>query len=190
MRQILFPSVWLMSAGMLVGCSDAEDDTGVGPLGAQHGSPRADGLHELGTPAADARVVINEVLAVASDDSSDWIELYNASDEPVDLTAWRLTDDVGAPPDEAWMLPANTWLDSHDYLIVYASDGEGFESDGLHAGFKCSKSGETLVLYDGYNTLVDEVDVEALQDDEAYARVTDAAVEWVITDAPTKGTAN
>ena len=181
---------WLLAAAALVGCSDAEDDTGADPLGAPRGSAWTESPYELGTPASAARVVINEVLAGASDDSSDWIELYNAGDEAVDLSAWRLTDDVDASPEEAWMLPADTWLAADEYLIVYASDGEGSEPDGLHASFKCSKGGETLVLYDGYQTVADQIDVEELDDDEAYARVADAARDWAITGTPTKGTAN
>ncbi len=49
----------------------------------------------------NAQIVINEVMSsnnttLADDngDYEDWIELYHAGDEPVDLNGWALSDDV------------------------------------------------------------------------------------------------
>lgn len=178
----------ILSLALATACSDAEDDTGRGPLGAADDTifERDDAY---GNPAS-ARVVINEVLTGASDHSSDWIELFNAGADSVELTGWRLTDDALAHPDEAWSVPAGTWIPPGGYLIVYASDGEGDEMDGVHASFKCSKGGETLVLYDPASNRADRIDVASMDDDQAYARVADAAVDWMVTDAPTKGSAN
>ena len=180
--------VCILTLALATACSDAEDDTGRGPPGASTGS-MFDGVDSY-TNSGSARVVINEVLTGASDHSSDWIELFNAGADSVNLTGWRLTDDALAHPGEAWSVPTGTWIAPDGYLIVYASDGEGDEMDGVHASFKCSKGGETLVLYDPNAHRADWIDVASMDDDQAYARIFDAAVDWIVTDEPTKGTAN
>ena len=50
--------------------------------------------------------------------SSDWIEIYNAGDEDVDLTGWHLTDD--ARNLAKWQFPAVS-LDAGRYLVLFAS---------------------------------------------------------------------
>lgn len=70
-------------------------------------------------------IVINEISSAnhtiiqdEDGDYEDWIELYNAGDEPVDLTGWGLTD----KPDEPyrWVFPEKIILPG-EYLIVWAS---------------------------------------------------------------------
>ena len=179
----------LMAAITVSGCSDAREDSGTSPLGAHREAAGAE-WGASSTSAGDAQVLINEVLAGASDGSSDWLELYNAGSEDVDISGWRLADDPEAPAESAWRIPADTWIEAGGYLVIYASDGNGGEHDGLHATFKCSKGGETIVLHDGGLELVDRVEVESLEDDQAFARVVDAATEWIVTDVPTKGEPN
>ncbi|MFC1764054.1 lamin tail domain-containing protein [Planctomycetota bacterium] len=69
-------------------------------------------------------------------DSSDWIELYNPSPEPLDLAGWYLTDD---PLDlTQWRFP-EIQLPAHQFLIVYASGKDRKDPQGwLHANFKLS----------------------------------------------------
>lgn len=51
--------------------------------------------------------------------SSDWIEIFNAGDQPADLSTHHLTDD---PLDlDKWTFPANTILDPGQFLVVFAS---------------------------------------------------------------------
>lgn len=70
-------------------------------------------------------VVISEFMA--SNDTgirdrdverSDWIELYNDSDESVDLTGWYLTDDLTNL--DKWQFPATQLLE-RQRLVVFAS---------------------------------------------------------------------
>ena len=115
-------------------------------------------------------VVINEFLAsndsdnppVASEgqirdgngDSSDWIELYNQTDFPINLGGWGLTD----KEDDLlqWKFPANTVIQGLGYLIVFASEKKQKDYPSnypyvdpagyLHTNFKLSASGEYLAL--------------------------------------------
>lgn len=52
-------------------------------------------------------------------DYSDWIEIYNQSNSPLNLAGWALTDDPNQPA--KWTFPDST-LGSHEYLVVFASD--------------------------------------------------------------------
>ena len=103
--------------------------------------------------------IINEFLASNRDvlddgngNSSDWIEIRNAGDAPVDLQGWYLTDD----PDRLtrWQFPdqPTSELDPGEYLVVFASgDGEADQAGNLHTNFRLSRGGEyiALVMPDG-----------------------------------------
>jgi CotH protein/lamin tail-like protein/Fn3 domain-containing protein len=72
-----------------------------------------------------AQIRINEVCASNSEslydedsDTPDWIELYNYSDQPVNLSSWRISDQQNY--DFAWQFP-DTIIYPNEYLLVYAS---------------------------------------------------------------------
>ena len=103
-------------------------------------------------PRTMAGPIINEFLASNSgtslDDqglSSDWIELFNPDNTPVDLAGWSLTDDADRP--RKWIFPAVT-LAAQEYLVVRAS-GLDLTVPGkpLHANFKLAAGGGFLGLY-------------------------------------------
>ncbi len=101
-------------------------------------------------------VVINEFMAtnqstVADEDGdySDWIELFNASESPVDLNGWHLSD----RPDDLtrWTFPSVT-LEMGQYLVVFASGKDRSDPLGeMHTNFRLSTDGEYLglILPDG-----------------------------------------
>lgn len=75
--------------------------------------------------ALRAQVVINEVLpsnaGVNTDedgDSSDWVELKNLGDEPVDVEGYVLSDDINDL--EKWVLPA-VEIPAGGYLLIWCS---------------------------------------------------------------------
>jgi len=76
--------------------------------------------------------------------SPDWIELYNAGDEAVNLEGWYLTDD---PEDlTKWRFPATT-LGVNDFKIVFASGDDAPDPAGnLHTNFRLSAGGEYVGL--------------------------------------------
>jgi hypothetical protein len=79
-------------------------------------------------------------------DSSDWIELFNQSDTPINLGNWGLTDDQTRP--FKWQFPAGTLLQGRSFLLVFASDKHPYtDPQGYHhTNFKLSASGEYLAL--------------------------------------------
>ncbi|MEW6746895.1 MAG: CotH kinase family protein [Planctomycetota bacterium] len=78
-------------------------------------------------------------------DYSDWIEVYNQTASPLNLGGWFLTDD----DDDLtrWALPDPTWVESHAFLIVFASGKDrAVSGQELHTDFKLSADGEYLAL--------------------------------------------
>jgi hypothetical protein len=101
-----------------------------------------------------SNLIINEFLAdnetgLVDDngDYSDWIEIYNQGQQPINLSGWALTDDPNQPT--KWMFPDMS-LGSHEYLVVFAS-GKNRTMEkadtALHTNFKLKKKGDFLALY-------------------------------------------
>ena len=100
-----------------------------------------------------APVIINEVLADnkygikdSYGDRSDWVEILNQSDDPVDLSSYYLSDDPADPL--KWRFP-EVEIMPHTYLVVFLSGSETVGTEEapteLHASFALTK-GETLLL--------------------------------------------
>lgn len=81
-------------------------------------------------------------LADEDGDFSDWIEIYNPDDEPVDLAGYFLSDDVEVL--KRWVFPATT-LEAGAWLVVFAS-GKDRDVGEFHTDFKLSAGGEYLAL--------------------------------------------
>jgi hypothetical protein len=143
-------------------------------------------------------LLINEFMAANASgptdedgDFSDWIEIYNRSSQPVNLSGWSLTNTPDQP--DKWLFPDVT-LASHDYLVVFAS-GKNRNSvkpgAALHTNFKLSRQGEYLALY---NLLLDRpVDIISLQNEQftdvAYGHAGDD-LSYAYFTAPTPGEPN
>ncbi|WP_054847006.1 CotH kinase family protein [Acetivibrio straminisolvens] len=116
---------------------------------------------------------------------SDWIELYNASNEPVDLTGCSISDD-GA----TWVFPQGS-IPPKGYLVIWASDKDKVTSDGqLHTNFKLSADGERVVLKSPDGSVIDSVTYGRLADDESYGRNPDGSDEFTIFSKATPNASN
>ena len=130
------------------------------------------------TPPIDPSMPrINEVLA--SNDSvlrdedfefDDWVELYNPTPDPIDLTGWMLGDSVDGDPD--WVFPKGTLLDPYGHLLVWL-DGD---DEGLHANFSLSADNEDIVLFGPDGDLVDSFSFTAQSGDVVLGRFPDGGV--------------
>jgi hypothetical protein len=105
-------------------------------------------------------LVVNEFMASndttqadQDGDFDDWMELYNNTTNAIALDGFHLSDDLGNVT--KWAFPAGTSIAGNDYLIIWAD--EDADQDGLHADFKLSAGGETLLLVDADTALVDSV---------------------------------
>lgn len=86
---------------------------------------------------------------------SDWIELKNTSNQPVNLSGWHLSDDIDEPT--KFSLPAGAFIPANGYLLVLADDQDEFNGEGdfIHTSFRLSANGDDLVLANPSGTVVD-----------------------------------
>lgn len=121
-------------------------------------------------------VCINEVYS----NNPDWIELYNSSDEDIDLSGFVLQDDKGAA--EEYKMPSGTKIPARSYLVFDGKDDFAF-------GISSSK-GDELTLLDNRRAEVERIAVPVLEDGNSYGRFPDGGGEWKILDRSTKGRSN
>lgn len=86
---------------------------------------------------ADNSVFVNESFK-----KHDWIELYNATSNRVDVGGMYLSDKLSDP--ERWTIPSGTVIQPYGYLVIWCDKEEGSQ---LHAPFKLdNKDGGVVVL--------------------------------------------
>jgi hypothetical protein len=103
---------------------------------------------------SDATLRINEFMASNSSsirdnygEDEDWIEIFNAGSDAISLSGKYLSDDLQDP--SKWALP-NVSLEAGEFYIVWA-DGDT-EQGNNHANFKLSKAGESIGIFDAFET--------------------------------------
>ncbi|MBN1307139.1 MAG: CotH kinase family protein [Chitinispirillaceae bacterium] len=152
-------------------------DGSVTDIGAQYTFDSADFPDSLVPHYTPPAVVISELMY--NDDKAhpggDWIELYNPSDEAVDLSKWKLTDEgdyrswlksidvAELDSDDVFLVPPGTKLGNGGYLVICADtaafrqaypDANGPVIGNLPFGFNGT---ETVLLYDVADVLVNAV---------------------------------
>jgi hypothetical protein len=141
-------------------------------------------------------VRINEFMASTDWDNSDnpdyqsndWIELYNTSSEPIDLSHWYLSDDKDEL--QKWAIPTNT-ISEFDYISF--DEITGFHNP-LEIGFGLSNDGEQIFLsylpgVIGQDRVVDAVEFKAQEKDVSLGRYIDGDDYWYRT-LPTRDQSN
>jgi len=124
----------------------------------------------------DKVILINEVLAsnvYTNLDTdfyahSDWIELYNPSNTPVDISGYSLSDDKKNI--KQWLIPTGTTIKANDYLVIWA-DKRNVKAKELHADFSLSAKGETLTLKGKAGTVLDTFKFAKQDSDISSAKV-------------------
>jgi len=108
------------------------------------GSPGWDDSGIIPNPGA---IVINELLAHSHAVAPDWIELYNTTDQDIDVGGWYLSDTEINP--EKYKFADGTKIRAYDYLVLYedANFGEAsMEDPGRLTGFGFSENGDNVCL--------------------------------------------
>lgn len=160
------------------------------------GEPRNRQLIYFVTPGAtnnpvfpDVSVTINEVMAsnqktitdTANGKFSDWVELYNGGNAPVDLTGYRLTDTLTNKTQ--FVIPAGYVIPAKGFLLVWADGDPALNSPSrpdLHVNFKLAETGEEIGLYAPDDRLVDGFAFGAQIADFSLGRYPDGAAAPLI----------
>lgn len=125
-----------------------------------------------------AQVVINEF---SSDNSQEWVELYNTSSSPVTLTGWTIQDAAQSPVTLSGDISGNGYF-------AYDRGGSGWLNN--------DNDGDTITLKDGQGTIQDSMvygssgSVGAPGQDKSASRVPDGSTTWQNNTNPTKGGSN
>ncbi len=144
--------------------------------------------------ATVGQVKINEFLADNQGDVKneyntyeDWIELYNTTSVPLELSGLFLTDNFASPVKFA--IPQNTIIQPNGYLIIWADENPS-TSSYIHANFKLAAAGEQLMLSNGLGTVLDSISFGLQQTDKSMARCPDGSGSFTIATFPTFKTTN
>ena len=150
-------------------------------------------LAEMQT-AGPGDVMINEFLAKNNNDTTneygkyeDWIELSNLTNDSLDLYGLYLTDDYSDPM--KYGFPENSIIQPGGYIMIWA-DEEDTVSSFLHANFKLSADGESLMLSDGSGMVLDSLTFGPQVADISFGRCPDGSGPFSDLEFPTSGKAN
>ncbi len=130
-------------------------------------------------------VLLNELLAentsLSETDGSrpDWVELYNPSLLPADITGMSLSDDPANP--RRWVFPAGSLILGRSYLRVRCSPDS--PSSDSNTGFGLNANGGTLSLFNtpaAGGRVLDAVVYGLQVPDWSIGRVPDGSTNWVL----------
>lgn len=137
-------------------------------------------------PLIEGDLVINELMAdndtvIADQDGEfdDWLELYNNSNETVNLDGLYLSDD----PDDLlkWAFPDGLTLAPDSYLIIWCD--EDLDQEGLHADVKFSAGGESAILSYADGTIIENIEFGEQETDLSYSRIPNGTGDFIIKQA-------
>jgi len=144
------------------------------------------------------QLVINEIMALNKstfqdeyNEFDDWIELYNASNDTIDIGGFYISDDIDLPT--KCKIPTNypdsTKIAPHGFLIIWF-DGQTLQGP-LHTCCKLTGSGEDVIITeDDGKTIIDHYTYGPQTTDYSIGRSPDGSDNWILFEKPTPGASN
>lgn len=116
-------------------------------------------------PVSDTQIVINEINYNSHNlfNPEDWVEFYNYSEHPIDLSSWVFKDD-GSSQD--FVIPKNKIIASSDYIVIcrdtalFKSKFPNVENYFGNLAFGLSRGGELISLFNNNGFLIDSLTYE------------------------------
>ncbi len=130
-------------------------------------------------------LVINEVVHAPVDPGVDWIELYNTSNQTIDLTGWSITDDQ--PTSNFYEFATGTSIAAGEHLLFERDPGDGTGTFGFGLG-----AADAVMLFNSDGAVVDTadwIDGDA-PEGSSYGRLPDGTGDFQTLSTPTPGAAN
>jgi len=116
----------------------------------------------------NSKLYISEIMAnnsytIKDDDGeySDYIEIYNGYDYPVNLKGYYLSDEEFDV--KKWQFP-DIMIEPHQYILIYASS----KDKKYHTNFKLNSEGEVVTLTDSTGNIISKVTYKNMQNDISY----------------------
>lgn len=142
-----------------------------------------------------SQVVINEYNAANWDQQlnnlgsyGDWVELYNSTTSPVDLTGWYLSDKIVNLT--MWPFPSGI-IPAHGYLVVWCDKENQVSGGYYHTNFKLTQTTtENLILTNSSGVIIDSLTIIPCLKNNSRGRTTDGANTWSVFTSPTYNSSN
>ncbi len=136
-------------------------------------------MENTAPPVTGSVLKLNEIMSKDVNDGPDWIEVYNTSDEDVDLSGYILNDKDVA--DGGFSIPAGTIIKANGFYLV----------DENESGIKVSSGGEDVSLSKPDKTVIDWTKTPDMSQSVGltWAREIDGEGDWMISNA-TPGASN
>jgi len=136
------------------------------------------------TPPPPGVAKINEIYSRGTIDNPDWIEIYNPSDNQLDISGYKIYDNggnAGSKPKKEF--PSGTIIQPKGFYVIVVDDDDP-------SGFGLSSSGEQVWFEDAAGNIIDDVTFPALEESQSYGRLPDGSDNWQILNTVTKGAPN
>ncbi|MBE50724.1 MAG: hypothetical protein CMP51_03425 [Flavobacteriales bacterium] len=146
---------------------------------------------------SESQLYINEYSAANYDtyqdnygEYEDWIEIYNASANPIDLNGYYITDKTNNPT--KWQFPSSFIIPANSVGIVFCSGRDELNAGFAHTNFKITqtKDNETIMISDPISTYVDSVVVVPNIKSHSRGREFDGSPSWSVFLNATPGISN
>lgn len=143
-----------------------------------------------------SQVIVNEYscsnISTTTDNfgnEEDWVELYNTTGAPIDLTGYFLSDKASNLT--KWSVPSGT-IPANGFTMVMCSGRNTVNGTELHPNFNIKQTqGEWIILANGLGNVVDSIKIVHLtKADHSVGRSTNAAADWKLFTNPTPGANN
>ncbi len=122
-------------------------------------------------------------------DNEDWVELYNTTGAPINLTGYYLSDKASNLL--KWPVPSGT-IPANGFIMVVASGKNTVNGQELHTNFNLKQTqGEWIILSNTFGNVIDSLKIVHLtQRNHSVGRSTNAAADWKLFTTPTPNANN
>lgn len=141
-----------------------------------------------------SQVVINEYscsnrsIPDSFGNFEDWIEFYNPTSSPVDLTGYYLSDKVNNPL--KWQFPGGV-VPAGGHLLVICSGRDVLAGSIPHTNFRLNQlTPESIVFSDPSGNILESYNLETTQNTHSNGRASDGAADWGVFTNSTLGVSN
>jgi len=122
---------------------------------------------------------------------NDWVELYNTTDQPIDVEGMYLSDNLKKP--EKYQISksntqTSTIIPAHGYLIVWCDKQDPLSQ--LHASFKLDADGGDVLLTAADKSWTDRLTYTLMDVDETVGRYPDGSKQVFTMNIPTIAKSN
>jgi len=132
----------------------------------------------------DLSAKLNEIYSRGTSEDPDWIEIYNASAAPINLSGYKIYDSggqSGSKPKKEF--PAGTIITANGFYVIVVDDSDA-------SGFGLSSGGETVWFENAQGVMLDSLIFPAMETTQSYSNIPDGSGTWMLSNTITKGASN